>query len=52
MNTTEGTGKWWLYFLISAIVIIIMLVMPNLRPWFWLSLPFVVTTFAKAMRIM
>jgi hypothetical protein len=29
-----------------------MLVMPNLRPWFWLILPFVVLTFSKAMRIM
>lgn len=52
MNTTEGTGKWWLYFFISAGVIIIMLIMPDLRPWFWLALPFVVTAFAKAMRIM
>jgi hypothetical protein len=52
MNTTEGSGRWWLYFLISAIAIIIMLVMPDLRPWFWLVLPFVVTSFAKAMRIM
>lgn len=52
MNATEGTGKWWLYFFISAIAITIMLVMPMLRPWFWLVLPFVVTTFARAMRIM
>ncbi|MEO6329931.1 MAG: hypothetical protein ABIO55_13415 [Ginsengibacter sp.] len=52
MSTDESTGKWWLYFFISAIVIIIMLVLPSLRPWFWLSLPFVVTTFAKALKIM
>jgi hypothetical protein len=52
MNTTEGAGKWWLYFFISAVVIIIMLIMPGLRPWFWLALPFVVTSFAKALRIM
>ena len=52
MNTTEGTGKWWLYFFISAIVILIMLIMPALRPWFWTALPFVITAFVKAMRLM
>jgi len=52
MNTSESTNRWWLYFFISAVVIIIMLYLPSLRPWFWLSLPFVVTTFAKALKIM
>jgi hypothetical protein len=52
METTENSGKWWLYFFISAVVIIIMLIMPTVRPWFWMALPFVVTTFVKAMRIM
>jgi hypothetical protein len=52
MSTTEGTGKWWLYFFISTAVILIMLIMPDLRPWFWLVLPFVLTTFVKAMRLM
>ena len=50
--STEGTGKWWLYFFISAAVILTMLIMPSLRPWFWLALPFVITSFAKALRIM
>jgi len=52
MNTTESSSKWWLYFFISAIVVVVMLLTPMLRPWFWLSLPFVLTTFAKALNIM
>jgi hypothetical protein len=52
MNGTASSGKNWILFFISAIVIIIMLVMPVLRPWFWLALPFVTTTFAKALKIM
>jgi len=52
MSTTSGSNRWWLYFFISALVIATMLLMPTLRPWFWLSLPFVLTTFAKALRIM
>jgi hypothetical protein len=52
MKTTEGTGKWWLLFFVSTVILIIMLIMPGLRPWFWLDLPFVITSFAMAMRIM
>jgi hypothetical protein len=52
MNTTESSGKWWLYFFISLIVVVVMLLTPMLRPWFWMSLPFVLTTFAKALKIM
>jgi len=52
METNESTSRWWLYFFISAAVIIMMLYLPSLRPWFWLSLPFVLTTFAKALKIM
>jgi hypothetical protein len=52
MDINESSNKWWLYFFISEIVIATMLFMPSLRPWFWLSLPFVLTTFAKALKIM
>jgi hypothetical protein len=52
MDTNGSANRWWIYFFISAVVIIIMLYLPSLRPWFWLSLPFVTTTFAKALRIM
>ena len=52
MSATESTAKWWLAFFISTAVIVFMLIMPDLRPWFWTVLPFVVTTFAKALNIM
>jgi hypothetical protein len=54
MATTESSssGKWTLYFLVSLVVIIVMLATPSLRQWFWLSLPFVVLSFAKWLKIM
>ncbi|HEY5408324.1 MAG TPA: hypothetical protein VIJ92_14615 [Ginsengibacter sp.] len=50
MNESQSTGIYWLYFFLSAIGIILMLVF--VREYFWMALPFVVTTFAKALRIM
>ncbi|MDQ6843084.1 MAG: hypothetical protein M3Z92_01845 [Bacteroidota bacterium] len=49
MNETQSVGKYWIAFFISAIVLILMLVF--IREYFWMSLPFVFTTFTKAMRI-
>ncbi|MEO8412061.1 MAG: hypothetical protein ABI472_00310 [Ginsengibacter sp.] len=50
MNETQSVAKYWVSFFISAIGIILMLVF--IREYFWMALPFVVTTFSKALRIM
>jgi len=49
MSETQSTLKYWIYFLISAVGIILMLV--YVREYFWMVLPFVVTTFGKALKI-
>jgi len=51
MDTTKSRGKNWLYFFIWLVIIIVMLVMPTLRPFFWLALPGVCTHFAVAMNL-
>ncbi|MBA2249481.1 MAG: hypothetical protein H0W12_04750 [Chitinophagaceae bacterium] len=50
MSTMEGTGKWWIYFFISLLGLILLLVFK--REIFWMALPFVITTFSKALKIM
>jgi len=50
MNESQSTAPYWLYFFISAIAIILMLIF--VREYFWMALPFVVTSFAKAVKIM
>jgi hypothetical protein len=50
MNETKSSSANWIYFILSAIGIILMLVYA--REFFWMSLPFVVTFFAKALKIM
>lgn len=50
METTRPTGKYWIYFFISLIAMIIMLFV--LTQFFWVVLPFVFTYFALAMDIM
>jgi len=50
MNDTKSTAAYWIMFFISAIGIILMLVF--VRPYFWMALPFVLTSFSKALRIM
>jgi predicted RND superfamily exporter protein len=50
METTKSTGKYWLYFFISLVVMIALMVFyPH---YFWTILPFVVTFFALAMDLM
>jgi hypothetical protein len=50
METKKSTAKYWVYFVIwTAILITLMFV---LRQFFWLALPGVCTSFAKAMDIM
>jgi len=47
----KSTGKHWLFFFVSLIAMIGLLVSPY-GQWFWLILPIVCTEFAKAMDIM
>ncbi len=49
MNDAQSVGKYWLVFFISAIILILLLVF--IRPYFWMALPFVLTSFGKGMRI-
>lgn len=50
MNDTKASLTNWIMFFLSALGIILMLV--YVREYFWMALPFVVTTFARALRIM
>lgn len=50
MNKNRALVIDWILFLLSALGIILMLV--YVREYFWMALPFVVTTFARALRIM
>ncbi|HVZ96931.1 MAG TPA: hypothetical protein VG847_08660 [Chitinophagaceae bacterium] len=50
MNDTKSTSLYWVYFFLSAVGIILMLV--YVRQYFWLVLPWVCTSLAKALRIM
>lgn len=45
----ESVKKYWLFFAIAAIVQLAFLIW--LREFFWIVLPFVLTSFAKAIRI-
>jgi Na+-transporting NADH:ubiquinone oxidoreductase subunit NqrB len=51
MEATKSKGKYWLYFFIWLAIILFMLIKPDLRQWFWLALPGVVTYFAYALDI-
>lgn len=45
----QPVTKYWIIFAISAIVQLIFLIW--IREYFWIVLPFVVTSFSKAMRL-
>ncbi len=49
MDTAKSTKKYWVYFFISLLALIGMLVF--YREFFWVVLPFVVTFFALALDI-
>ena len=49
MEQKTPASKYWLYFFISIVAIIVMLIW--VRPFFWVVLPFVVTFFAKALNL-
>lgn len=46
MNTAEQTRKYWLYTIVSTIGMIAFLIF--LPEWFWVMLPFVLTSLVKA----
>ncbi|HRN72479.1 MAG TPA: hypothetical protein PLM81_05095 [Ginsengibacter sp.] len=45
----ESVSKYWVIFAISAIVQLVFLIW--IREYFWVVLPFVLTSFCKAIRI-
>ena len=46
-TNTKSTGKYWIYFLISTVAMIaLMVIIPE---WFWVLLPMVCTYFVMAM---
>jgi hypothetical protein len=49
MDKTQPVTQYWIMFFISSIIIILFLIF--IREYFWLILPWVVTSFCKAMRI-
>ena len=49
MNETRSAGKYWIFFFISLLFLIFMLVYD--REYFWVALPFVCTSFAKSVNI-
>jgi len=50
MTTQQSTGKYWGFFFLWLVIIILMLIF--IRPFFWLALPGTVTYFAKAMNLL
>jgi uncharacterized protein YpmS len=48
----KSTAKYWMWCFIWLAIMIVMLILPSARPFFWLALPGVVTYFALAMDIM
>jgi hypothetical protein len=49
MSETQSTGKNGIFFFLSAIFLVFMLV--YVREYFWIALPFVLTSFCKAIKI-
>ncbi|HXS58461.1 MAG TPA: hypothetical protein VN726_20170 [Hanamia sp.] len=49
MDKTQPVRQYWIMFFISSIIIILFLIF--IREYFWLILPWVLTSFCKAMRI-
>ncbi|MEO8855149.1 MAG: hypothetical protein ABI359_15305 [Ginsengibacter sp.] len=48
-ETQQPVGKYWIGFVISAIVQVIFLIW--IREYFWMILPWWLTFFSKAMRL-
>lgn len=51
MSYPHSVGKYWLYFFLWLALMVLMLIIPDMRPFFWLALPGTVTYFSLAMRL-
>jgi len=49
MEAKVSTGKYWIYFVIWLAILVFMIYDSSVRQLFWLALPGVCTSFAKAM---
>lgn len=49
MDTTQSVRKYWILFIIFTIIQLVFLIW--IREYFWIVLPFVLTTFCKGMRL-
>lgn len=48
-TSSSDTKKYWLFFLISLVIFLFMLVFVN--EWFWVTMPFMLTYLVLAMRV-
>ncbi|MEO6843952.1 MAG: hypothetical protein ABI184_02200 [Ginsengibacter sp.] len=48
-DNSQPVGKYWIMFVLSMIVQVIFFIW--IREYFWLVLPWVITSFSKAMRL-
>jgi len=48
--TETSKGKYWLYFLISFVIFMLMLIFMN--QWFWVAMPFMLTYLVLALGYM
>lgn len=46
-NSNNNTRRYWLFFLVSLVVMIALLIFAN--EWFWVALPFVLTYLVLAL---
>mgnify|MGYP000102733906 CR=1 FL=1 len=49
-TATTSKGKYWLYFLISFVIFMLMLIFLN--QWFWVAMPFMLTYLVLALGYM
>ena len=49
MDTSESVRKYWIIFVIAAIIQLVFLIW--IREYFWMVLPFLLTSFCKGMRL-
>jgi hypothetical protein len=52
MEAGKSRAKYWVYFFIWLAIITTMLIIPDIRQFFWMALPGTCTYFALAMGIM
>jgi len=49
-STDKSTAKYWLYFLVALVIMIVTFIFQP--AWFWVPLPFVLTYLVMAFRAM